>query len=174
MIGAKMPVLLCLIFLSSKLDLSTPEALFTVQAFFATMQVACLCVGLVIFRKIRVLADETEIKYTNTPGMGQEPIEVVQTVEQYDLEQIKKFLQQIVVGSAIVGFIHYKWGSTQPLLFQGVINPINLFDMPLLDPSDWQEGGGQTRTAIQGGREPVRQDDGELQRCRCFGERVQA
>lgn len=129
--GAKMPVLLCLMFFSSKLDLTTPEALLNVRVFFGVVQTICLCVGLAIYRKIRLAADDTEIKYTDTK-VGQDPVQIEQTIEQYDLEQIKKFLQQIVMGSAIVGFIHYKWGSTQPLLFQGVINPMNLFDMPLL------------------------------------------
>merc|ERR1712070_997242 len=99
------------------MDLTTPEALLFVQVFFGVMQTFCLVVGLVIFKKIQSAADDTEITYKETK-IGQEPVDIVQSVEQYGTEQIKKFLQQLVFGTVAVGFIHYKWGSVQPLLFQ--------------------------------------------------------
>jgi hypothetical protein len=54
------------------------------------------------------------------------------TVHDYDLSQIKKGVQQVVMGLLIVGGIHYKWGMVQPLFIQCAMTPMQLYKNPLV------------------------------------------
>ena len=38
--------------------------------------------------------------------------------QEYDTDAVKKYGQQLVMGTCIVSYIHWAWGSPQPLLFQ--------------------------------------------------------
>eukprot|EP01087_Luapelamoeba_hula_P006001 TRINITY_DN1613_c0_g1_i1.p1 TRINITY_DN1613_c0_g1~~TRINITY_DN1613_c0_g1_i1.p1 ORF type:complete len:235 (+),score=68.23 TRINITY_DN1613_c0_g1_i1:46-750(+) len=57
------------------------------------------------------------------------PTEV--TVCEYDLSELKKFATQVIMGLAIVSFIHYKWAVMPPLVVQAVLAPFNIWGLQL-------------------------------------------
>lgn len=53
------------------------------------------------------------------------------TVSEYEMAQVKKALQQVVIGAVMVGFIHYKWAIVQPLFLQSIMGPMGLYKNPV-------------------------------------------
>jgi len=53
------------------------------------------------------------------------------TQAMHDSDQIFADVKQVLVSCVIVGLIHYKWGTYQPLLLQSVLMPFNTLDKPL-------------------------------------------
>jgi hypothetical protein len=53
------------------------------------------------------------------------------TVSEYDMSQVKKALQQVLIGAVMVSFIHYKWGIVQPLFLQSIMGPMGLYKNPV-------------------------------------------
>lgn len=54
-----------------------------------------------------------------------------QTVLEYDLSNVKKQLQQVLMSSLIVGFIHFQWGYVQPLFLSSATMPMQVYKNPL-------------------------------------------
>merc|ERR1719198_100397 len=54
------------------------------------------------------------------------------TVSEYDNSKVAELFKSTLMSAAILAFIHYKWGSTMPLILQGIMTPLNLLDSPLL------------------------------------------
>lgn len=127
----RMPIILALMFGSSQLHLDEEPKLTYLRVAFAVAQAICLLCSAYAYLRIKAAKDETEIEVTTPAAFGVEAKKVTQTHQEYDMAELSKFVKQIVIGTAIVGFIHYKWGGPQPLLFQAVLNPISLLDNSL-------------------------------------------
>mmetsp|Transcript_30328 Transcript_30328/g.93875 ORF Transcript_30328/g.93875 Transcript_30328/m.93875 type:complete len:109 (-) Transcript_30328:123-449(-) len=50
----------------------------------------------------------------------------------YDQKKAVEALRQTMLTVAMVSFIHYKWGSPMPLVFQCITQPMNMLDAPLV------------------------------------------
>lgn len=57
---------------------------------------------------------------------------MVTTVRDYDLQQIAKNTPGQLIGLAIMGVMHLKFGYTQPLLIQSIMPLKSLFDNPIV------------------------------------------
>lgn len=53
------------------------------------------------------------------------------TICEYDIAELKKLIQQTVVGVAILGFLHFKFDFVQPLILQSIFPFKNLLSSPL-------------------------------------------
>jgi hypothetical protein len=54
------------------------------------------------------------------------------TIEDYDQKDAVGKVRALCLQVAMTSFMHYKWGSPMPLLFQCVMLPMNLADEPLV------------------------------------------
>lgn len=57
---------------------------------------------------------------------------MVTTVRDYDLQQIAKNTPGQLIGLAIMGVMHLKFGYTQPLLIQSIMPLKSLYDNPIV------------------------------------------
>lgn len=114
--------------LTSRMDLEDPEIIGKIRLAYAVAQGSVLAVLAIVFFRIKSKNDRSELKYTEpSPPFSSEPgKKIVTTVQDYDVAQIWTQLQQTVMGLAIMGFMHYKWGYVQPLVFQCII-PLKTF-----------------------------------------------
>ncbi|KAI9227527.1 MAG: inorganic phosphate transport protein PHO88 [Piptocephalis tieghemiana] len=114
--------------LTSRLDLEDPEIVGKIRLAYAVAQGTVLAILGIIYFRIKAKNDRTELKYTEpSPPFTNEPgKKIVTTVQDYDTAQIWTQLQQTLMGVGIMGFMHYKWGYVQPLVFQCII-PLKTF-----------------------------------------------
>ncbi|KAJ8599506.1 hypothetical protein CTAYLR_009440 [Chrysophaeum taylorii] len=69
---------------------------------------------------------------TVTEKLPSGPVTKKLSTADYDVKECDKKLQQAAIGCLVVAFIHYKWGSPMPLLFQSIMQLVNLTDDPLV------------------------------------------
>ena len=78
-------------------------------------------------------ADATEITVTTTNPMKPGEKETkTWTICNYDQAEALKKVKSGLVSVCMVSAMHYKWGSPMPLLFQCIMQPMNLLDDPLV------------------------------------------
>lgn len=75
--------------------------------------------------------DATELEVTSTNLKGEKETKTMTTCAYDQMEALKKV--KAGLGSVcMVSLIHWKWGSPMPLLFQCIMQPMNLTDDPLV------------------------------------------
>ena len=74
-------------------------------------------------------AGEVTVKEKNYENIT---IEKKFTVADYDQREAVSKVRALCFQVAMTSFMHYKWGSPMPLLFQCVMLPMNLADEPLV------------------------------------------
>jgi Phosphate transport (Pho88) len=120
----------------SSVDFEDPDTEWFCKVGFATAQVVQACVLFFVYQKIMKKADTTEITVPATASLGSPPPQPGEThtcsVAEYDVQQIKKQLTQIVFSSAIIGFLNYNWNYVQPLFIQMFMSPMQLMKHPLV------------------------------------------
>jgi len=139
-----LPVLL----LMNKLDLANPDNIDLVRMAFGCMQTLLLLVAGYIYFSINSRNQQTKIKVTPpSKFMAAPEAPEVMTIREYDLSQLRKWAGQILMGSIITGFLHYKWGFVPPLFIQTFLNPINMIQMPLfqIHVLGWSDDGDRKR-----------------------------
>jgi hypothetical protein len=86
--------------------------------------------------KINGNPDTTTISIPKQPALGTPPPTRGETEEimvaQYDAQQCKKQITQLLFTTALIGFLHHNWGFTQPLFMQIFMSPMNLFKHALI------------------------------------------
>ncbi|KAL6075452.1 hypothetical protein QOT17_003487 [Balamuthia mandrillaris] len=125
------------IFVMQKIDFEDPTNVFYLRAGFIATQVAQLLVATLLYFLITSRKQQDKVTVppaalpwgAPTPDTPAEPKEM--TVEQYDLSELRKFVQQVLIVSAICGFIHYKWALCPPLFIQAVLAPMAVYNLPL-------------------------------------------
>jgi len=128
-----MMIMLPMIYLMNQIDWTNEDNIFNVRVGYGLVEILALIVWGVVYMKASSNNDKTKIKVTAAPSFGQAAGEAVeQTITEYDIAQVKKGIQQVVMSLLIVGFIHYKWGIVQPLFLQCVMTPSNLYKNPLV------------------------------------------
>lgn len=114
----------------SGIDLNDSTTQHYIRIMFATAQVVVILTYALIFLKIRMKSDvENKVTVEKKEPFGQntgEKKSEVMTYMQYDTSELKNMLYSLLVGFVITTWTHSKWGYIQPLLFQSIMQPLNL------------------------------------------------
>ncbi|SPO21786.1 probable PHO88 - involved in phosphate transport [Ustilago trichophora] len=100
-----------------------PEYITYARAGYVAVQLLCLALYYYCSMRVKKANDLTVIKYVNAKNpMSQEPGELVTTTNRdYDLAEISKATRGILMGCAMVGFMHLYLGYTNPLVIQSIL-----------------------------------------------------
>ena len=100
-----------------------PDYINYARAGYVAVQLLCLAMYYYCSMRVKKANDLTVIKYVNAKNpMSQEPGELVTTTNRdYDLAEISKATRGILMGCAMVGFMHLYLGYTNPLVIQSIL-----------------------------------------------------
>mmetsp|Transcript_9168 Transcript_9168/g.16281 ORF Transcript_9168/g.16281 Transcript_9168/m.16281 type:complete len:192 (-) Transcript_9168:47-622(-) len=97
---------------------------------FTAVQALILVTMFFLRQRIKAEANQTKITVPVAPKFGEvppeKPEEEVITIEDYDLSQLQALLKKTLIGVAVCGFMHWKWGLNPPLFMQAVLNPFQM------------------------------------------------
>jgi len=93
----------------------------------------CLTLGTMLMVKSIAASknDQAELEVTSTNMKGEKETTTM-TVCAYDQAECLKKAKAGLGSVCMVSLIHWKWGSPMPLLFQCIMQPMNLTDDPLV------------------------------------------
>jgi len=115
----------------SGIDLTTTKNIQIVRFAFASgVGTVVLLLAQMYLQLISKKNDEKITVETKEPMTGKVKKEQM-TISEYDMSELMKQVKQLCMQTAIMCGVHYKWGTAQPLLFQAVMIPLNLFTHPL-------------------------------------------
>jgi len=124
-----------LIFFVNKIDWSDTQNLFTIRLLFGIVQGVIVVLSALIYFKIKNVNDKriVEIPALKANGLPDpsKPKEKI-TVEDYDIGQLKKYLQGIGTSTLISIFIHFQLGIVPPLFIQTFTNPFHFWNSNVL------------------------------------------
>ncbi|KAG1472939.1 hypothetical protein G6F56_001244 [Rhizopus delemar] len=118
--------------LAKKVDFNDPDVLTMARIGYYSAQVLVVAMAYGLIVLIKKKNDTTVLTYTPPAKAGfgaptAAPEAISTTVRDYDIDQVKQFIQSTVTSILIISLMHWKFKFTQPLLMQS-INPIkNLF-----------------------------------------------
>ncbi|EFA76390.1 hypothetical protein PPL_10155 [Heterostelium album PN500] len=117
------------LFLVQKIDFKeNPQYVNYAIIAFCSVQFICVCAYAMIFKKITSRPKTTVLFDIKTPAsFGQEEKTERMTVEDYDFQQIKKVIGNVLVGICIPLFLLYKWNIVPPLAINCVMALQNLY-----------------------------------------------
>jgi len=124
----------CLYFMN-KIDFTDEQNLFRLRMVFGVVHGLLFAIIGFIYWRIHSNNDQREIQVPAVTASGAaDPSKppTVTTVKRYDLEQLRKLLTQLAMGTGISGLIHWKFGVTPPLFIQSVMNPYQNSQNPLV------------------------------------------
>ncbi|KAJ9071740.1 phosphate transporter (Pho88) [Entomophthora muscae] len=125
-------LVLGLIQVAKRLDLENPAKLPYLRAGYATSQAIVLGLLFFIYSRIQAANDQTELKYEEKKPMSQDPpTEIVTTVRDYDIGELKKQIQSTGIGFLILCVLHLKFGYVQPLFLQSILPVKSLLETNL-------------------------------------------
>eukprot|EP01112_Ceratiomyxa_fruticulosa_P000761 TRINITY_DN1068_c0_g2_i1.p1 TRINITY_DN1068_c0_g2~~TRINITY_DN1068_c0_g2_i1.p1 ORF type:complete len:201 (-),score=52.43 TRINITY_DN1068_c0_g2_i1:20-622(-) len=128
--GMEMFIMLPMIFIIQKIDFTVPRNVLIVQSAFAIIQTLLLLASTYIYTRINARNDTSTINVVVSKP-GEETRTETQTVRDHDMAALKKFVTQLIMGTAITAFLYFKWAIVPPLLMQSVINPMNFYKTQL-------------------------------------------
>lgn len=75
-----------------------------------------------------IIIDTTVLTYNapSKPMSGAAPETITTTVRDYDVEQLKQFIQSTLTSILIISVMHFQFKFTQPLLMQSILPIKNL------------------------------------------------
>lgn len=93
-----------------------PEYIIYARIAYATAQAICLLINYFCAWKVKKANDLTVLKYVEPKSpMSQEPGELVTTTHRdYDLQEISKATRGVMMGTLMVGVMHFYMGYTNP------------------------------------------------------------
>eukprot|EP00753_Platysulcus_tardus_P011271 PLAT3280.36.p2 GENE.PLAT3280.36~~PLAT3280.36.p2 ORF type:complete len:348 (+),score=211.47 PLAT3280.36:82-1125(+) len=131
-------VMLPVIFLANKVDLTVGDRLLMARAGYALALAAVLSVYAFLYKKVTTSKDETDIwvEPPKTPQFGQPQPELDRgwlktTYHALELAQVKQLLQSTAMGAVMIGLIHFKMGVNQVLLIQLAVLPSTMYNSPI-------------------------------------------
>eukprot|EP01101_Sappina_pedata_P002102 TRINITY_DN12378_c1_g1_i1.p2 TRINITY_DN12378_c1_g1~~TRINITY_DN12378_c1_g1_i1.p2 ORF type:complete len:233 (-),score=100.11 TRINITY_DN12378_c1_g1_i1:60-671(-) len=137
------------LYMMYNVDFKNPANVDIIRIAYGTMQVVTLFSYLFCYFKIERNQNQEKVHIPGSAGSwGAQPTEEETiTVQEHDRRELKKFVNQILMGSLITVFIHYKWEVLPPLLMQAVMGLSNLLSNPLIKtyimgnevPRPWKE-----------------------------------
>ncbi|KAI9361409.1 inorganic phosphate transporter Pho88 [Pilaira anomala] len=119
--------------LAKKIDWEDPNVLTLARIgyFSAQLLVVAMAYGLIVL--IKKKNDTTVLTYNapNKPSLtgatdGAAPATVTTTIRDYDVDQVKQFIQSTVTSILIISVMHFQFKFTQPLLMQSIMPVKNL------------------------------------------------
>jgi len=121
------------VFLVQKIDFTEPINVLIAKTVFGAVQGLVLLICAYIYLQIKNRNDQARVIVppAATPFGGAPTGEARTTVRDYDISQLRKFAQQVVIGMGVAIFLFVKWNIVPPLAIQCVLNPMNLFGNPL-------------------------------------------
>lgn len=121
-------VMLPALWMSNKIDFEDKSNVQILQAtFFVVLLVAVGLLQLTL-AKIEAAKDGARVQ---KPGDSQHFTKAEDgsvSVQEYDSAKAKETRSQLIMGGAIVTFLHFKFGYIQPLLMTSLMNVFNLYD----------------------------------------------
>lgn len=127
-----MLMILPVMYLMNQIDWTQPQNVLYARVLYGLAQACILGFCAYIFMLINKRKDQTMITVPQPAQLGTPAgPDVEQTVQDYDLLQLRKYASQVLFGAAMVVFFHYKWGMIQPLFVQTVMTPMQLYRSPL-------------------------------------------
>lgn len=118
-------------------DLTTPQAVMTIRIMYFSSQAVQLLVWFYVRHLIRTSKKEDEsqmleITEPAKPFSNEPPKKTRKSVRDYDLEAVAKNINGIYSQVVIMGFLHFYFKFTQPLIFQSLLPWKALFMMPVV------------------------------------------
>merc|ERR1712130_665828 len=113
-------VVLPVIYLVNQIDFTNEMNVLLLRAAFVLVHCAVGAVVYLLSLKIKAKDDRTPVK----TEAGE-----TTTVRDYDLGELRQYLTGLGFSLLISGFLHYKMELIPPLAVQGVLNPVNLFQV---------------------------------------------
>eukprot|EP01116_Phalansterium_solitarium_P013386 TRINITY_DN30745_c0_g1_i1.p2 TRINITY_DN30745_c0_g1~~TRINITY_DN30745_c0_g1_i1.p2 ORF type:complete len:203 (-),score=64.17 TRINITY_DN30745_c0_g1_i1:654-1262(-) len=123
-----MLLILPVMYIMNQIDWTQPQNVLYSRILYGLAQTCILGFCFFIYQAINARKDQKKItvkqaaQWGTPAGPDQE-----QTVQEYDLAQLKKYATQVLFGACMVSFIHFKWGMIQPLFIQTVMTPMQLY-----------------------------------------------
>ncbi|GAA94568.1 uncharacterized protein L969DRAFT_47526 [Mixia osmundae IAM 14324] len=116
-------VTLILMQVARKIDFDRPDVLFGVRCLYVFSQLFILGVYYYVSIKIKSKNDQTLLKYIEpkTPGSQEPGVPVSTTYRDYDLAETSKQVRQVLIGIAMMCFLHGYMKYTQPLFLQSLM-----------------------------------------------------
>ncbi|KAI8987961.1 inorganic phosphate transporter Pho88 [Mycotypha africana] len=116
--------------LSKKIDWSDPDVLMYARIGYYAAQVLVVLMAYGLIALVKKKNDNTTLVYTPpaAPGAaaGAVPETVTTTVKDYDVSQVKQFIQSTLTSVVIISVMHWQFKFTQPLLMQSIVPFKNL------------------------------------------------
>ncbi|KAI7862264.1 inorganic phosphate transporter [Spinellus fusiger] len=118
--------------LAKKVDWENPHTLFVARTGYYGAQVLVMIMTYMLMTLIRKKNDTTVLTYVNKAkpsfggGAGGQDETVTTTVMEYDISQLKQFLQSTVTSILMISVMHWQFKFTQPLLLQSILPIKNL------------------------------------------------
>jgi len=124
-----------MIFFVNKIDWSDSQNLLTLRILFGVVQGVIVLLSALIYFKIKSSNDKRIIEIPALKANGlpdpSKPKEKI-TVLEYDIGQLKKYLQGIGTSTLISLFIHFQFGIAPPLFIQSFTNPFHFWNSNVL------------------------------------------
>ncbi|KAG2233386.1 inorganic phosphate transporter Pho88 [Thamnidium elegans] len=117
--------------LAKKIDWEDPNVLTYARIGYFSAQVLVVALAYGLITLIRKKNDTTVLTY-NAPakssltGGGSAPETITTTVRDYDVDQVKQFIQSTMTSVLIISVMHFQFKFTQPLLMQSIMPIKNL------------------------------------------------
>jgi len=128
------------LYIMNKIDFNAGDNMLYLRVTFFCAQVFCISTVLYIWYTIKTKQDPQKITYKKKASAsswgqpeGSTPVPniVTCTIQEYDMEQVRAAVQQLVISCVLVCGIHYYWGSAPPLFFQCFMAPKQVLSAPL-------------------------------------------
>ncbi|KAK9374208.1 inorganic phosphate transporter Pho88 [Lipomyces chichibuensis] len=119
-----MVLMFALMQVSKKIPFEDPMVVFYARIIYLASNVFIFSLYLLARYQINKKNDLTTLKYVEPPqpfGGSDKKKLVTTTVKEYDLQQVSSAIRSSFMGIAILLFMHFKLGYTNPLVMQSVL-----------------------------------------------------
>ncbi|KAH9937906.1 inorganic phosphate transporter [Epithele typhae] len=112
-----------------RIPFDDPQVLMYVRIAYVTTQITVLGMYYYVGLQIKKKNDQTVLKYVEPNAMDKDASKLVTTtVRDYDLQETSKLMRAVYFGLAMMGFMHFYMGYTQPLFIQALMGLKGLYD----------------------------------------------
>ncbi|KAG0167823.1 hypothetical protein DFQ28_005526 [Apophysomyces sp. BC1034] len=116
---------------AKKIDWENPDVLMLARLGYYGAQVLVIGMAYLLIMLIKKKNDTTALRYVEQPaasfsGPTGEAQTVATTNMDYDVAQVKKFIQSTATSIAMISLMHWQFKFTQPLLLQAILPVKNL------------------------------------------------
>ncbi|KAK7203403.1 inorganic phosphate transport protein PHO88 [Myxozyma melibiosi] len=121
--------------LSKKIPFEDPMVVFYARCVYVASNIIIFAIYMFTRYKITQKNDLTTLKYVEPPspmsGSSEKKL-VTTTIKEYDLLQVTTALRSSLFGIAVLLFMHFKLGYTNPLVMQSILPLKSLFEQKIV------------------------------------------